>query len=159
MSPLYSSPSAPPPSGTTVTLATFSKGVVISLEAADILAEKGISCEVINLRSLRPLDSEAVINSVMKTNHLVTVEAGWPQYGIGAEIVATVMESKLPAPLTNTLTLHSLVGPAFDYLDAPVLRVTGADVPMPYAKTLEQIATPQADNIVRTVCKMLNVDL
>ena len=77
-----------------MTLVTFSKGVVTSLAAADILAERGISCEVINLRSLRPLDRDAIINSVMKTHHLVTVENGWPQYGVGAEIIASVMESE-----------------------------------------------------------------
>ena len=77
-----------------MTLATFSKGVVTSLAAADILAQRGIDCEVINLRSLRPLDREAIINSVMKTHHLVTVENGWPQYGVGAEIIASVMESE-----------------------------------------------------------------
>ena len=77
-----------------MTLVSFSKALVTTLEAANILAERGISCEVINLRSLRPLDRDTIINSVMKTNHLVTVENGWPQYGIGAEIVASVMESE-----------------------------------------------------------------
>lgn len=80
-----------------MTLVSFSKALVTTLEAANILAERGISCEVINLRSLRPLDRDTIINSVMKTNHLVTVENGWPQYGIGAEIVASVMESECSA--------------------------------------------------------------
>ena len=80
-----------------MTLVSFSKALVTTLEAANILAERGISCEVINLRSLRPLDRDTIINSVMKTNHLVTVENGWPQYGIGAEIAASVMESECSA--------------------------------------------------------------
>lgn len=77
-----------------MTLVSFSKSVGTALEAADVLAQRGISCEVINLRSLRPLDRETIISSVMKTHHLVTVENGWPQYGVGAEIIATVMESE-----------------------------------------------------------------
>jgi pyruvate dehydrogenase E1 component beta subunit len=85
-------------------------------------------------RSLRPLDRNAIVNSVKKTNRLVTVEEGWPQCGIGAEIAAIVMESE-----------------AFDYLDAPVERVTGADVPMPYAQPLEKLALPQLDDIVNVV--------
>ena len=80
--------------GTDVTIATFSKNVVTSMEAAAELAQQGISCEIINLRTLRPLDREAIIDSVMKTHHLVTVESGWPQFGIGAEISASIVESK-----------------------------------------------------------------
>jgi pyruvate dehydrogenase E1 component beta subunit len=95
--------------------------------------------EVINLRTLRPLDREAIISSVKKTNHLVTVEEGWPQCGIGAEIGAIIMESD-----------------AFDYLDAPVERLTGADVPMPYALPLEQAALPQLADIERAVKRTLN---
>jgi len=126
--------------GTHMTLVSHSKSVGTCLEAATELAGKGIECEVINLRSLRPFDDETIIKSVMKTNHLVTVEGGWPHCGIGAEIVARVMES-----------------PAFNYLDAPILRVTGADVPMPYAATLEAHALPQAFNVVNSVKKSLNV--
>lgn len=98
------------------------------------LAAQGVSCEVINLRSLRPLDRDAIVKSVMKTNRLVTVEEGWPQSGVGAELGAVVYESA-----------------AFDYLDAPVERVCGADVPMPYAENLEKLALPQPDNVVKAV--------
>eukprot|EP00042_Codosiga_hollandica_P041088 m.363349 g.363349 ORF g.363349 m.363349 type:complete len:354 (+) comp56025_c0_seq3:3483-4544(+) len=124
--------------GTHVTLVAFSAAVGAAMNAADILAKEGISCEVVNLRSLRPLDEETINASVMKTNHLVTVEGGWPQCGIGAEICARVME-----------------GPAFDHLDAPVLRVTGADLPTPYSQPLEVQCFPVADNIVRSVKKTL----
>ena len=95
--------------------------------------------EVINLRSIRPLDKESVIKSVIKTNHLVTVEEGWPQCGVGSEILAMIMESE-----------------AFNYLDAPAERVTGADVPMPYAQNLEIAAVPQIPDIVATVKRVLN---
>lgn len=80
--------------GDHITIVSHSKGVATSLDAAEILAKSGISCEVINLRTLRPMDAEAIFNSVMKTNHLVTVEQGWPQYGVGSEICARVMESE-----------------------------------------------------------------
>lgn len=98
----------------------------------------GIKAEVINLRSIRPLDIDTIIASVKKTNHLVTVEGGWPHFGVGAEIVAQIMESE-----------------AFNYLDAPVLRVTGADIPTPYAANLERFAFPQVHNVVETVEKLL----
>jgi pyruvate dehydrogenase E1 component beta subunit len=120
--------------GTDVTLVAHSIAVGFAVQAADKLAQEGISCEVINLRTLRPLDTQSIIDSVKKTNRLITVEGGWPQCGIGSEICAVVMESD-----------------AFDYLDAPVLRVTGADIPTPYAKVLEDLAFPNADNVVRTV--------
>ncbi|XP_029635416.1 pyruvate dehydrogenase E1 component subunit beta, mitochondrial [Octopus sinensis] len=126
--------------GTHVTLVSFSKTVGTCLEAAKELENLGVECEVINLRTLRPLDEETIVNSVMKTNHLVTVEGGWPQCGIGAEICARIIES-----------------PAFNYLDSPVLRVTGADVPMPYAKVLEEGALPQPFNIIKSVKKCLNI--
>jgi len=106
------------------------------LEAAEKLAEHGVSAEVINLRSLRPLDRETIIASVKKTGRLVTVEDGWPQSGVGAEIGALVVESE-----------------AFDYLDAPFERVTGADVPMAYAANLEQMSLPQPDDIVATALR------
>lgn len=123
------------------TLVSHSKGVQICLEAAQQLRqESGIEVEVINLRSLRPLDMDTIKQSVMKTNRLVTVEQGWPVCGIGAEISASIVESD-----------------AFDYLDAPILRVTGADVPMPYAKTLEQAALPQPSDVKAMVRKTLNV--
>ncbi|CAM9833997.1 unnamed protein product [Hapterophycus canaliculatus] len=116
--------------GTDVSIVTFSKMVGTALEAAEVLAAQGISAEVINLRTLRPLDYGTVIKSLQKTNRLVTVEEGWPQNGIGADISAVVSEE------------------AFDHLDAPVERVTGADVPMPYALNLERMALPTKDDIV-----------
>jgi len=120
--------------GSDVTIVTFSRMVGFSLQAAEALEAQGISCEVINLRSIRPLDRDAIIESVKKTNHIVTVEEGWPTFGIGAEIAAMMMETS-----------------AFDYLDAPLERVTGADIPMPYAKNLETLSVPQVDNIVLAV--------
>lgn len=121
--------------GTDVTITAHAKMVGHSLEAAKILQqEHGISCEVINLRTLRPLDRNAIISSVKKTNRIVNVEEGWPQCGIGAEIAGILMESD-----------------AFDYLDAPMVRLTGADVPMPYSWAIEGLAVPQVENIVRGV--------
>ena len=137
--------------------------VGVALEAAAQLEGRGVSCEVINLRSLRPLDHDAIINSAIKTHHVVSVEGGWPQYGVGSEIAAILMEGRFyssPADLTacwGPPLFLPLSGPAFDYLDGPMLRVTGADVPMPYAANLEARATPQADNVVGTVCALLNV--
>ncbi|TVQ85439.1 MAG: pyruvate dehydrogenase complex E1 component subunit beta [Micavibrio sp.] len=122
--------------GTDVTLVSFSISVGRALEAADALAEQGISAEVINLRSLRPLDTETVLNSVRKTNRLVTVEEGWPVAGIGAEFAAVLMEN------------------GFDDLDAPVLRVHGADVPMPYAENLERLALPQIEDVINAAKKV-----
>lgn len=123
--------------GTDVTITAFTIMVGKALEAAEQLAEMGISAEVINLRSLRPLDTETIIKSVQKTNRCVSCEEGFPFSGIGAEISAQVMES------------------AFDWLDAPVHRVTGVDVPMPYAANLEKLALPQVEHIVeaaKAVC-------
>nr|XP_009674164.1 PREDICTED: pyruvate dehydrogenase E1 component subunit beta, mitochondrial [Struthio camelus australis] len=126
--------------GTHVTLVSHSRPVGHCLEAAAVLAKEGVECEVINLRSIRPMDIEAIEASVVKTNHLVTVEGGWPQFGVGAEICARIME-----------------GPAFNYLDAPAVRVTGADVPMPYAKILEDNCIPQVKDIIFAVKKTLNI--
>ena len=123
--------------GTTVTIVTFSKMVGTALEAAEILAGEGIDAEVIDLRTIRPMDTETVLASVRKTNRLVTVEEGWPVAGIGAELAAVMMEH------------------AFDDLDAPVARVAGKDVPLPYAANLEKLALPQAADIVsaaKSVC-------
>ena len=123
--------------GKDVTITAFSRMVRVALEAATALAELGIDAEVINLRSLRPLDVETIVASVAKTNRLVSVEEGWPACGIGSEIAALVMEH------------------AFDHLDAPVARVTGEDVPLPYAANLERLALPQPDAVVaaaRGVC-------
>ncbi|CAK8675579.1 unnamed protein product [Clavelina lepadiformis] len=126
--------------GKHITLVSHSRTVGFCLEAAEQLAAEGVSCEVINLRSIRPIDSDCIEKSIMKTNHLVTVEGGWPMFGVGAEICAQIME-----------------GQAFDYLDAPAVRVTGADVPMPYAKVLEDGALPQVKDIVLSVRKTLHI--
>ncbi|XP_068578319.1 pyruvate dehydrogenase E1 component subunit beta, mitochondrial [Cebidichthys violaceus] len=126
--------------GTHVTLVTHSRYVSHCLDAAAVLAKEGIECEVINLRTIRPLDVECIETSVMKTNHLVTVEGGWPQFGVGAEICAMVME-----------------GPAFNYLDSPATRVSGVDIPMPYAKILEDNSLPQIKDIIFAIKKTLNV--
>ncbi|TVR80792.1 MAG: pyruvate dehydrogenase complex E1 component subunit beta [Rhodospirillales bacterium] len=123
--------------GKDVTIVAFSRMVGVALEAAKLLEQQDIDAEVINLRSLRPLDVDTIVSSVKKTNRLVSVEEGWPLAGIGSEMAALMMEH------------------AFDYLDAPVTRVTGADVPMPYAANLEKLALPQADGIVlaaQSVC-------
>jgi pyruvate dehydrogenase E1 component beta subunit len=116
--------------GDHVTIIAFSRMVQFAMEAADALQGEGISAEVIDLRTLRPLDVETVVNSVQKTNRIVSVEEGWAYSGIGAEIAAQMMEQ------------------AFDYLDAPVHRVTAKDVPLPYAANLERMALPQTADIV-----------
>ena len=118
--------------GSDVTITAFSIMVGRALEAADRLAEQGISAEVIDLRTIRPLDTETIVNSVKKTSRLITCEEGFPFAGVGSEIAMQVMEQ------------------AFDWLDAPVARVTGKDVPMPYASNLETLALPQVDDIVAT---------
>ena len=120
--------------GKDVTVVSFSRAVGHCLEAAKKLAADGINIEVINLRSIRPLDEATIVKSVKKTNRIITVEEGWPHFGIGSEIAALIMESE-----------------AFDYLDAPLERITGADVPMPYAQNLESAALPQVDDIVNVV--------
>ncbi len=123
--------------GTDVSLISFAYTVGTALEAADKLAEQGISAEVIDLRSIRPLDKQAIIDTVKKTNRAVVIEQGWATCGVTAELSAVIMEE------------------AFDWLDAPVMRIAGADVPMPYAANLEQLATVQPDDIVqaaRAVC-------
>jgi len=117
-------------SGDHVTIVAFSLMVGRALEAADALAAEGINAEVIDLRTLRPLDVDTIVASVKKTNRLVSIEEGWPRFGLGSEMAALMMEH------------------AFDYLDAPVIRVTGKDVPMPYAANLEQLALPQTADVV-----------
>lgn len=117
-----------------------SKAVEISLEAAKELAGIGIEAEVINLRSLRPLDFNTITASVSKTHHLISVEQGWPTCGIGSEILARLMESEV-----------------FYQLDQPAIRVTGADVPMPYTKSLEAAALPQAKDVVDVAKRLLKV--
>ena len=119
--------------GTDVTIVAFSIMVGKALQAAELLAKEGISAEVIDLRTLRPLDTDTIVESVKKTSRCVSVEEGWPAAGIGSEIAAVIMEH------------------AFDYLDAPVVRVAGVDVPLPYAANLEKLALPQATHIVDAV--------
>ncbi|GLK86326.1 pyruvate dehydrogenase complex E1 component subunit beta [Ancylobacter defluvii] len=116
--------------GKDVTLVAWSIGMSYALKAAEELAKLGIDAEVIDLRTIRPMDTETILASVRKTGRLVTVEEGWGQSGVGAEISARVMEN------------------AFDYLDAPVLRVYGKDVPMPYAANLEKLALPNVQEVV-----------
>ncbi len=116
--------------GSDVTIVAFSIMVGKALAAAEQLAAEGINAEVIDLRTLRPLDTETIIESVKKTNRCVSVEEGWPAAGMGSEIAAIIMEQ------------------AFDYLDAPVARVAGADVPLPYAANLEKLALPQVQHII-----------
>ena len=123
--------------GTHVTIVAFSIMVGVALEAAKTLAAQGIEAEVINLRSLRPLDTATVAESLRKTNRLVTVEEGWPAAGIGAEVVMRIIEE------------------AFDWLDAPPVRVHGMDVPLPYAANLEKLALPQPDWVVAAVKKIV----
>ncbi len=122
--------------GTDVTLVSFGIGVAHALDAAAKLEAEGISAEVIDLRTLRPIDYDAVIASVMKTNRCVTVEEGWPVGAIGNHLGAVIMER------------------AFDYLDAPVLNCTGKDVPMPYAANLEKLALITSDEVVAAVKKV-----
>ncbi len=119
--------------GDDVTIVSYSKGLQISLEAAEKLAEQGIQAEVIDLRTLRPLDTRPVIESVKRTNRVVVVEEGWRAYGIGSEISSRI---------------HEL---AFDYLDAPVRRVAQFEVPLPYNRRLEQMALPQVADVITAV--------
>jgi pyruvate dehydrogenase E1 component beta subunit len=123
--------------GNDVTLVSWSMGMTYTLKAADELAKDGIDAEVIDLRTLKPMDLDTIVESVKKTGRIVTIEEGWRQSGVGAEVAAQVMEL------------------AFDYLDAPVLRVTGKDVPMPYAANLEKLTLPSVAEVVeaaKAVC-------
>ena len=116
--------------GTDITLVAYSVGVNIALEAAkELQNQHNISAEVINLRSIRPLDTETIATSVKKTNRIISVNEGWPNCGVGAEIVSIAIEH------------------AFDYLDAPPIRISGTDVPMPYAANLEALALPKASDV------------
>jgi pyruvate dehydrogenase E1 component beta subunit len=123
--------------GQDVTIVAYSKMIQAALEAADRLAEESIQAEVIDLRTLRPIDTQPIVESVRKTNRLVVVEEGWRAYGVGAEIASRVTEL------------------AFDYLDAPVRRVAQAEVPLPYNRRLEQMALPQVDDVLRAVKDVL----
>ncbi|TPX32556.1 pyruvate dehydrogenase (acetyl-transferring) [Synchytrium microbalum] len=150
--------------GKHITIVAHSRAVHFALEAAKILEKDGISAEVINLRSIRPLDIPTIVTSVKKTNHLISVEGGWPHFGVGSEIAASIMEMDLVYtvmpqifPSGPSVTFFLLLsGEAFDYLDAPVYRVTGADIPMPYAKNLEDLSLPDTSAIVKTVKKSLS---
>ena len=126
--------------GSHVTIICHSKTVSVALKAADQLASQDISAEVIDLRTLRPLDEAAILGSVAKTNRVVVVEEGWPQCGIGAQVVDLIQRE------------------AFDQLDAPVLRVTQADVPMPYNKQLERLAKPSPEKVVAAARRVLYLD-
>ncbi|HTZ69100.1 MAG TPA: transketolase C-terminal domain-containing protein, partial [Acetobacteraceae bacterium] len=123
--------------GQHVTIVSYSMGVATALAAAEELAGQGVQAEVINLRTLRPLDIDTIVQSVQRTNRLVTVEEGWPYASIGAEVVMQVIEQ------------------AFDWLDAPPVRVHGADVPLPYAANLEKLALPQPAWVVDAVRKIV----
>ncbi|MFT8861601.1 MAG: pyruvate dehydrogenase complex E1 component subunit beta [Acetobacter fabarum] len=123
--------------GTDVTIVAFSIAVGTALDAAAELAKQGIEAEVINLRSIRPLDTATIVNSVKKTSRLVTVEEGWPFAGIGSEVAMQVIEH------------------AFDWLDAPPVRVAGEDVPMPFAANLEKLALPQSEHVVKAVRSLI----
>lgn len=125
--------------GKDVTLVSYSKMLQVTLEAASKLAGQGIEAEVIDLRTLRPLDMRPVLASVKKTNRLVVIEEGWRSYGIGAEVASRVAEL------------------AFDELDAPVRRVAQAEVPLPYNRRLEQMALPQVDDVIRAAKDVLYI--
>jgi pyruvate dehydrogenase E1 component beta subunit len=123
--------------GSDVSIITHGKMIHVALQAAQKLEEDGVDAEVLDLRSLRPLDTEAILKTVAKTNRVVLLEEGWPYGGITATVAALIQEE------------------AFDHLDAPVLRVMQADVPMPYAKGLERIAKPSADRVIEKVNQVL----
>jgi pyruvate dehydrogenase E1 component beta subunit len=123
--------------GRDVTIVTYSKMVDVSFKAADALAKEGIEVEIVDLRSLRPLDMGPVIESFKKTNRAVVVEEGWPTFGVGAEISARIYEQ------------------AFDYVDAPIRRVAQAEVPLPYNRNLEQLALPKVEDIIKAVKEVL----
>ena len=123
--------------GSDVTLVTYSKMLELSLKAADQLASEGIEAEIVDLRTLRPLDLQPVIESIRKTNRLVIVEEGWRSYGIGAEVAARIYEE------------------ALDYVDAPVKRIAQKETPLPYNRRLEQSALPQIDDIIQAVKEVI----
>jgi len=123
--------------GNDVTIVTYSKMLEISTKAADELAKQGIDVEIVDLRSLRPLDMDPVLESFKKTNRAVIVEEGWRSFGVGSEIASQIYEQ------------------AFDYVDAPVQRVAQKEVPLPYNRTLEQSALPQVEDVIRAVKEVL----
>jgi pyruvate dehydrogenase E1 component beta subunit len=123
--------------GKDVTIVTYSKMLEISNKAADQLAKEGIEAEIVDLRSLRPLDMEPVLESFKKTNRAVVVEEGWRSFGVGSEVASRIYEE------------------AFDYVDAPVRRVAQKEVPLPYNRNLEQMALPQVEDVVKAVKEVL----
>jgi pyruvate dehydrogenase E1 component beta subunit len=123
--------------GKDVTLVTYSKMLETSLKAADQLAQEGIEVEIVDLRTLRPLDMEPVLESFKKTNRAVIVEEGWRSFGVGAEVAASIYEQ------------------AFDYIDAPIQRVAQKEVPLPYSRNLEQSALPQVEDVIKAVKEVL----
>ena len=124
--------------GKDITIVSYSKGLELSMKAAEELSKEGIDAEVIDLRTLRPLDMDPVIESFKKTNHAVIVEEGWKSYGVGAEVSSRIYEE------------------AFDYVDAPIKRVAQKEVPLPYSRDLEQMALPQVPDILAAVKEVLN---
>ena len=124
--------------GRDVTIVTYSKMLETSTKAADELAKEGIEVEIVDLRTLRPLDMGPVYESFKKTNRAVIVEEGWRSYGIGAEISARIYEN------------------AFDYIDAPIIRVAQKEVPLPYNRELEQLALPQVADVIAAVKEVCN---
>ncbi|MGB9641265.1 MAG: alpha-ketoacid dehydrogenase subunit beta [Anaerolineales bacterium] len=123
--------------GKDVTIVTYSKMLEVSMKAADQLSQDGIEAEIVDLRTLRPLDMQPVIESFKKTNRAVIVEEGWRSYGVGAEVAARIYEE------------------AFDYVDAPIQRVAQKEVPLPYNRTLEQMALPQVEDVIQAVKEVL----
>jgi pyruvate dehydrogenase E1 component beta subunit len=123
--------------GDDVTIISYSKMLEISMKAADQLAQDGIEAEIVDLRTLRPLDMEPVLESFKKTNRAVIVEEGWKSYGVGAEVTSRIYEE------------------AFDYVDAPIRRVAQKEVPLPYNRTLEQFALPQVEDVIQAVKEVL----
>jgi pyruvate dehydrogenase E1 component beta subunit len=125
-------------SGNDVTVVAYSKGLEITLKAAEALAQEDIDVEIVDLRTLRPLDMEPILESFRKTNRAVIVEEGWKSFGVGAEVASRIYEE------------------AFDYVDAPIRRVAQKEVPLPYNRTLEQMALPQVEDVVQAVKEVLN---
>jgi pyruvate dehydrogenase E1 component beta subunit len=123
--------------GKDVTVVTYSKGLDLSMKAANLLAKEKIDVEIVDLRSLRPLDMEPVLESFKKTNRAVIVEEGWKSFGVGSEVQSRIYEQ------------------AFDYADAPILRVAQKEVPLPYNRALEQLALPQVEDVVAAVKEVL----
>jgi pyruvate dehydrogenase E1 component beta subunit len=123
--------------GKDVTIISYSKGLEISMKAADALAKEGVEAEVVDLRTLRPLDMDPVLESFKKTNRAVVVEEGWKSFGVGSEIASRIYEA------------------AFDYVDAPIKRVAQDEVPLPYNRTLEQAALPQVEDVMAAVKEVL----